>query len=56
MFKSLQNVFNSFSVTSQRFQGQNPKYSRGNQGGKLITWFWMHKAFRIGTNHGTLKV
>jgi len=54
MFKRLQNAFNSFSIISQRFQGQNPKYKR--EGGKMIPWFWMHKAFKIRTDHGTSKV
>jgi hypothetical protein len=24
------------------------------KGVRMITWFWMNKAFRIGTDHGTL--
>jgi len=30
MLKRLQNAFNSFSIISQRFQGESPKYIRGN--------------------------
>jgi hypothetical protein len=30
MFKALLNTFISFSIMFQGFQGQNPKYRRGN--------------------------